>query len=523
MFTVSLLLWTLLVASTSSDQNQEESSDTGMVINFIDKIIKPFLDDNHHTNDSDTRLRTAEHTVLDEIKNVIRLKVMQLKPMLQDSENHNHTKIETDKSLNLEGNDETVILDVMPEKARRTKVKLAVRENQKLTETLKKKIEYYKQIRNHITLLLYKENTSNLTNRLITTTLDGMLALLIKKQCKWKSVYTGDLMKYLDMSSRNSMQNLKNNSRVLDEYRLACYLKPKEKNVETDRYRSVQSSIPSSDKRDERDNRDTVNHQDQCRIFIICSDELRDFLTITYNYLNKTAVATFQDYIAMYMKDVQKQTKPSHNVISSELDYLSTSAENEVKKIFINELEHFTLDENKNKIENIQHIKDFIKATTVKIKSRLFMLVNDHLNAVKIKVKLFSTVKKDLIVNLKMNMDNLCQLIGDKICEYFVLCNGIGTRRFNKPGEFTPKDDKIYFKVKLSFDAEMKDALARYQNLKSPARRGKTFSIYDFGKSLIDKIGRRNGYINVTRTSVGSTATTESVASSENMKTDQFF
>ncbi|KAJ8714876.1 hypothetical protein PYW08_004857 [Mythimna loreyi] len=311
LFRVFLLLWTLLVVPTSSDKN--EGSDAGMVINFIEKIIKPYIDNHNSVNDKPRQRTSDNDKIRTEIIQVIRLKVVQLRPMLQDKENHKNTKIEKDRRLNFEGNDETVILE-MPEKIRRTKVKLAVKENKNSSDTFKKKIENYKQIRKHITLLLDKENTSNFTNKLITTTLDEMLDLLIKKQCKWKSVYTGDLTKHLDKNSRRSMVKLRNKGKTLDQYRLACYLQPKNKDAAQNYYfRHDDPKIKPSDT--DLHQKNIEMDQNQCGTFIICSDELRNFLKITYNYLNDTAVATFRNYAAMYTRDVLKKTVPFHDIV----------------------------------------------------------------------------------------------------------------------------------------------------------------------------------------------------------------
>ncbi|KAJ8714874.1 hypothetical protein PYW08_004855 [Mythimna loreyi] len=572
----SLLLWTLLIATTSSNKHTF-MSDASIVSNLLEKIIKPYIDTSQIIV-SKPRKRTEDLTLknLTVIENAIRRNVKQLKPILQDNEINNYTKIETDNNLKLEGNDETTIIEIVPEnnkKANRRKTK-------ELTDTFQRKIENYKHLRHNISKLLENVKIDISTKKLITKTLDDMLTLLIERQCNVKYKDTDEVMNKLLKDTRKSMQSIQkvgqkvgpkvgqnndlanlragywepfrgldfhdetkgprvvfddiknfvyqilmNSWNVIDQYRVSCYLRykdtPSGPHGDPCRGPSCNNYITAQprafDKSLDRDSK--TKNKSYCDHLLVCTEELNAFLTKTYKSLNETAVDTFRTYAIMYMRDVRSENDiVDDSVVNRELEGLRVSAELKIHKIFMTEMDQFTQDALKTKKDvNIQLIKNFVTSMISQIKSGLYTLVLEKLTE---KATIFSKIKDDLLVNLRMGMDSLNDHIVNTICDSFILCNGqtngSGTRRFIKRN---PKKD-VYVQLEIALDDKMKDSIANFS--RQHMNLIKTFKNTSYYRSLVDTIGRRMySYVNVTRTTVGSTVTTPS--SRQKGKTEKFF
>ncbi|KAJ8712122.1 hypothetical protein PYW07_004964 [Mythimna separata] len=609
----SLLLWTLLITSASSNK-QKFISDASMISSLIEKIIKPYVESNqivvgkprqraedisikphkksHQVIVGEPRYRADEDITIDpyiesnqiivdkprqsieediiikhtktSVENAIKRNLIKLKPILQDDELNNNTKIDTDNSLKLEGNDETTIIELVPENNRKPNT----RKTKELTDTFQRKIENYKQLRHNISKLLENVKTDSSTKMLITKTLDDMLTLLIERQCNLKHKDTNEVMNKLLTDARKSSiqkvgkkkeretissqpqtvpegywapfrglefhdetngprvvmadiknfvyQILMNSWNVVDQYRVSCYLRYKDKPSEPSEHndntcthsRCKMTAQPRAFARSL--NGDSKSKDTQCDNWFVCTEELSAFLTKTYKSLNDTAVDTFRTYATMYMRDNKGENDIiNENVVTNELEGLRVSAEIKVHKIFMEEMDQFTQEALKTKKDvNIQLVKNFIAGMISQIKSSLYKLVLEKLTK---KAKLFSTVKDDLIVNLRMDLDNLNQEITDKICSSFELCNGKpngnGTRRFNKRN---PKDD-VYVQLDISLDDQLKDSLASFSQQNMPS--------IESIKNISYGLGRlRYSYVSVTRTTVSST-----VATQGSREQEQFF
>lgn len=495
------------MASGSSDDNNQ-MSDARLVSFFVEKIIKPYLE-NNTVIDRKQNVVNRIHTKED-IENAIRLKVIQMNPMLQDCDK-TREKLQTKKSIKIneiaetddDTDDETTIIEFVPKRNRNTNVK-----TKNTKQDIEKNIERYKQLKQNITLLLGKENTSILTNKLITKTIDEMLSLLIEGQCKWKSVDTRDLLNQLFRNTHKSMKNL--TDKELDQYKLTCYMRSRNK---------VVGGKPGFRRR-----KNILEVKNKCDSFKVCSDELRRFLNLVHKDLNDTAVSTFTNYAAMYIRDIKEKTALVNDDITSLLDNSIKSVENIVSEEFLDELEHFTLDTNKNRAANIEHISNFITVTSDQTKSNLSRFVDDQMST--LEIKFIKTIVDDLKDNLKMDIDKYKQQFKDKICDFFALGNhdtkGTNeTKRINKLRARHKDSDNVYVKVQLSFDDELKNSLLRFggRNLISN-------NTYELGKRpSLDKSVYRKQYtnVNVTRTTISSTFTTDGVVSSENVIVDQFF
>lgn len=531
LFTVLPLLWTLLIASSNADKIKGRLPDIGIISSFLEQFIRPYIDSIQVNSGSP---RAKEETAVDK---AIRLKMADLKPMLQDDaqQNDNDKNVETDDKLALEGNDETTIIEFVPKtnlNVKKNKTKESLREGKPETDPFKKNINKYKQLRRNIIKLLDKEKTASRTKKLITNTLDEMIAQLIESQCTWKHVDPPDLHTHVFRTHKDTHKSLNKLHKLSEKEwknlrkQYLNFLKFKEgeedsfmrqfhdffTNVINDtwnlsqrykvRCQLVKVGEDTSSKQYLR--QDKMVEKDQCDSFKVCTEELKDFLANFYTYLNDTSVSVFRNYAAMYVRDVNVDFGLDINVVVSVIDNISNTAERKVNKIFRKQLDKFTLDENKKKGANIQHINDFINTTVEQVKKGLKKNLDAELGAMK--TKLFATVKDDLNVNLRVDLNNLGKLFIDRICSFFILCNGkYAARRLEKPWMFRPKEtDKIYVKVQLTLDDELKESIAR------SGRFPKTWQGKDMTHRFVKHFKNDDlKYINVSVTRTTMTTTTE--------------
>ncbi|PZC73995.1 hypothetical protein B5X24_HaOG208453 [Helicoverpa armigera] len=518
-FRASILLWALF-ASTSSEKIKGRLPDVGIISSFLEQFIRPYIN-SFRVNKPNQRSKDES-----KVEKAIRQKIAALKPMLQDSEESDKPKVESENNLTLEGNDETTIIEFLPKaKIKNKKEEKPLLRDVKQEDPFQKNIQKYKQLRQDIKKRLEKEKTATATRKLITRTLDEMIAQMIERQCTWQTVDTTELKNKLfkgPKNARRSMTQLKklsNDDWMSLRKQYMNFLKfnhGKEddfmrqfhdffSNVMNDtlnlstRYKIRCQLIKVDDNRQAlRQNK--VVEKNPCDSFKVCSDELREFLTNFYTYVNDTAVSTFRNYAAMYIRDVKSDIEIDKDTVLSTCEKISNTAERKVSKIFRKQVENFTLDENKNKVANIQHIGDFITATTEEVKATLKKNLESELGSMK--TKLFATVKDDLAVNLKVDMENLGRLFNDRICTLFVLCNSRNSaRRQGNPWTFTPKKtEDIYVKVQLTFDDELKDSLRFGRQ-----RKWQGDMTHRFNKNLAAVEQRRYNNISLTRTTLGST------------------
>ncbi|CAH0694460.1 unnamed protein product [Spodoptera exigua] len=551
LFTAFLVLCAFSITSIHTEKVLPRSfSDVGIISTFLQKFIKPFIDSIHGKG----KLRNEEES---RVEKAIRLKISDLKPFLQDNEENDKKfeaenddikltdkMIETDNNLTLKGSEETTIIEFVP-KNRRSKDNLAygLKEEKQELDPFQNSIKKYKALRHDIEKALDKENCSSSTKALIKRTLDEMIAMLIERQCTWKSVDTTDLqnhifkqpknmrksMRYLEKLSNKQWMSLRkhylnflkinsdkedsfikqfhdffssviNNNWNLGKYKVRCQLdKIEDDNSEKKLY---QRQKPVKDT--------------NCDNFRVCTDELKYFFKSYYNYLNETTVSAFKNYAAMYSRDVKSEMEIDKDIVESTLDTISTIAEKKVIKIFRKRLGNFTLDEKKSKKANIDNIKNFIKLTKEKINNMLLQIVDYELSAMK--TKLFEDVKADLVVNLKADLDSVETLFTDKVCMFFVLCNGNNFAGAPSPSRrdynwvFKSNDvGKIYVKVQLSLDDELKNSLVTFGAQKR--RQGKDMtqsSLRRFDKPKSFRVEEfRQSNLTATRTTISSTTRLE--------------
>ncbi|CAH1639006.1 unnamed protein product [Spodoptera littoralis] len=497
-FKVLLLLCALQISSNKTEKISVNGlPNVGIISAFLEQFIKPYIESIHHDNKD--KPRTVEESKVDK---AIRLKMSQLKPLLEDGQcncdasRQADTKNETENNLTLNGNNETTIIEFVSD--RRSKDRSSLRENKQELDPFQRNMKRYKALRYIIKQALDKENAANSTKTLITRTLDEMIAMLIERQCTWKSVDTTGLnnrifnhpknirrsMKYLQKLSNKEWMSLRtqylnflrftndqknsfikqfheffssviNNTWDLTKYRVRCQLIKLD-----DKPQKGSLGIRNKNIVKETTQCDTIN-------VCVCEDELKYFLKNFHSHLNDTAVSVFKDYSAMYIRDFTGEIEIDKDIVGSTLDTLSKTAAKKVCKIYRKQLENFTLDEEKEKKANLDNINNFIKSTKGEVKTALLQIVDYELSAMK--TKLFKTVKDDLVVNLKADLDNMQTQYTEKVCSLFASCNGksiagapVAARRVDDSHwKFKPKDvDNVYVKVQLSLDDEFKDSLA---------------------------------------------------------------
>ncbi|XP_026735695.1 uncharacterized protein LOC113499412 [Trichoplusia ni] len=533
---VQLLIWTLVYESSNSESIKGHLPDINVISHFLEQFLKPYIQSVKLNNGSP--FRAKEETA---IEKAIRKKIAGLKPYLHDEESEENnlraTINETDDNLALQGNDETTIIEFVPKQNMKRDIKKykgksvmkAVNDDK---DSFRKNIKKYKQLRETIKHLLDKEGAGSKTKKVITRTLDDMLSQMVESQCTWKPPEKNtqnhvfrtqkSTHKSLDKLHKLSNQEWKN---LRKQYLNFLKFRKHHEDSFINQFHDFFSDMMNDTwflsshykvkcqlvKIGEDTGQKIVLRQDQsldknkCEGFKICSNELKEFLTNFYKYVNDTAVSTFRNYAAMYIRDVNVDFGLDKDIVVTVIENLSNTVEKKVSKLFKKELEKFTLDEEKRKNENIQHINNFISAIIDRAKKTLKKSLDGELGAMK--TKLFVTVKDDLNVNLKVDMDNLQKLFVDRICTVFLLCNGkYASRRQQKPFSFGNKDtDNIYVKVQLTLDDELKDSIASSGSLVQ-AWDGKDMTHRLFNNFKID-VKKYDG-LNITRTTISSNAIT---------------
>ncbi|CAD0202765.1 unnamed protein product [Chrysodeixis includens] len=539
---VQLLIWTLVYGSENSDSIKGRLPDLSVISSFLEQFLKPYIQSVKHNNFSPFRAR--EETAVDK---AIRKKIEGLKPYLNDEEDDEKTVRaslnETDDNLALEGNDETTIIEFVPKanmkpEIKTYKSKILPKQNTTNTtnehkDSFRRNIQKYKELRETIKRLLDKEGAESKTKKVITQTLDDMLSQMVERQCTWKPpdkaklqspVFRAQKDTHKSLAKLHKLSNQEWNNLRKQYTNFLKFRKHHDDSFMTQFHDFFENMMNDTwflasnykikcqlVKREEDTPQQIVLRQDptldknQCNRFKICSGELKEFLTNFYKYVNDTAVSTFRNYAAMYIRDVNVDFGLDKDIVVTVIENLSNTVEKKVSSLFRKELDKFKLDDNKKKDENIQHINDFLSGVIERSKKALKRSLDRELATMK--TKLFVTVKDDLNVNLRVDLDNLQKLFVDRICTVFQLCNGKSSgRRQHGPFSYKTKDtNNIYVKVQLTLDEELKDSIAATGALVQ------SWNGTDLTHRVLENLhqqARKFLGLNVTRTTISSTATT---------------
>lgn len=444
------------------------------------------------------------------VNKAIQEKIAELKPFLQDDDDI----LETDK-ITLDDSDETTIIEVAPN----VKPKKGNVRKGKQTNATTNDIDLYKDLREKIKRYLNKETMSAKTRKRILKTVDALIAQILGNQCSWKSSDDfekiavkmrnhgfGPILKAHNLSKQewehfktqyielhqdkhiaetlslfNKFQDLF--SRIINDtttlskrYKIKCHL------VDLN-----QSEIDTLRKGSNMFRED--NHEDECRTFKICSEELKSFMIDFYKAINDTAVSTFRNYAAMYSNDVNSDTSREQNYFIALIYNTSNTVESKISKIFVKETAKIELDKGKDKRENINNLMQYVKNTVGHVKKRLMKNLEKYLKS--FKARLLMTVKEDITVNLDVELGNLERDFITRICTAFLLCNARYWRRRENDVKSNPKlqidGKKVYVKVQLSVNDKLKDDITRNRNL--------FFTNFDSYKKGIRRVHDRNSAI----------------------------
>ena len=215
--------------------------------------------------------------------------------------------------------------------------------------------------------------------------------------------------------------------------------------------------------------------------------------------MKNVAVSSCANYTDLYLKEVKESNKTLKDFVTSELKSLGDFTGKEFNKIFSRQLKLFTLDKNKGKMANIQHINNFQIVLREEIIKSVTKVVDNKFTA--LNSSFYLDVRDDYVENFRLDLEAFSDEFIGEICEFFEECNGHsirkknGPRRFNKPGKLSPGN--VYVEVQQSLDDKLEDTL----HLASTS--GKSVQTSRLGKSVIRAFDQRKySYVDVTRTTI---------------------
>ncbi|XP_028164018.1 uncharacterized protein LOC114355394 [Ostrinia furnacalis] len=528
--------------------------DLTTLLEFVQTFITPYLKPGAFN--AEPTFRALKES---SVENVIQKKIAELKPLLQDYDVETKTKDEENDNLTLEGNDETTIVEFVPNNNKHKH--LRKKEEKRIPDPLRAKINNYKKIRREIKAALMKENVTKDTRNLVTNTLDGIMARLLSNKCLWKSTPDNELSK-----SQNRVHNTisiaskwnKQWDKLKKQYLIYAKHQPdsfqgtklflffeqfheflahivKDLEVMADKYKIICKVVSNNGQeilfendvglRQGTPKDNNMKTKVKCEYFKICSQELSKFMTDFYIALNDTAVSTLRNYASMYVRDVNNEDSQEKDDVASVITNLSLVAEDKTIKIFKRTTGDFQLNHVKDEKANIKALKSYIKNTIRDTITLIKMDLDTGLES--LRVRLQQNIKKDLIVNIDVDLGNLERDLKSRICSVFSVCNGkFAGRKFMESDEHSHYTNRnnVYVKVQLSLDDELKDSLALKKSsdlinplLKAAARDLKSQKTirYRYKPTMMYRRNKefdKYAMINVTRTTLNDSTTLSTTA-----------
>lgn len=425
----------------------------------------------------------------------IKERIKEWRPLLQDDEGTVVDTIDPDSDdrLTLEGEDETTIVEFPLE------IKNNLRHANDTSESYQA-IQRYKLLRNKIKSVLDTEAVSHKTKKLVTNTLDDMIAHMIGNQCNWKNgidkrpkaksknrvdpiamarTWNEEWQKlkfqYLDtvktkkeeknplfQQFQHLISNITKDIKLLSkDYRIECRLvvDDEEKRKEMLKVGDLDQIRTMADKNilKDKDQLKNLNANDStCDTFKLCSDELSDYLNDFYINLNESVVTTLTNYAAMYSRDVVDEDE--RDAAISLVLYTSRTVRDTIKTIFKRHTMKIKFSNDKNKDVNIKALNEYIDRIMKSTKKRVKNVLANNLQS--LKARLMDTISKDVSVNLDVELGNLERDLRGRICTIFELCNGrYISRRRQEGGKLIGDKNSVYVKVHLALDDNIKDQL----------------------------------------------------------------
>ncbi|KAL0870942.1 hypothetical protein ABMA27_004768 [Loxostege sticticalis] len=458
--------------------------DLATLFKIVQAFIGPFVDS--VGDSSATELRTLEE---ESVAKVIKKKIEELKPFLQDNDEIKLRKDDEDNNLTLEGSEETTIIEFVRNDKLKQKDNLRNKENKEKETTLKSKVDKYKVTRRKIKELLRSEKVSKKTQGLVINTLDEMMSKLLENKCTLNSENVNqiqkktdntvptvtdwneglnEIKKYLILRSGNNstevfpgvklflmiekiyefLTQVSKDADELRDYKLNC----KFVKQNTKRTKNKENTVLRSGKKTSN----TIKKH-KCEHFQICSQELSNFMANLFIKLNDTAVSNLRNYAAMFARDVNTEDSQEIEHVVTVINKTSDLAEHKITTTFKKQTNDFKLNADKDEDANYYALKYYIKDNIGSAKT----FIKEELNSPQSSLQL--TVRNDISVNLDVDLDNLQRDLKSRICPTFSTCNSKQVeRRYGYSGDVRfPNKNSVYVKVQVSLDDEIKNSIAR--------------------------------------------------------------
>lgn len=241
---------------------------------------------------------------------------------------------------------------------------------------------------------------------------------------------------------------------------------------------------------------------DICRDFRVCSEELREFLTIFYRSLNDTVVQTFTNYAAMYDRDIVVDEDEEKNGVITTICHAGDLVRERVSKAFVRTTAGIKLDQNKDRKMNIAVLREYVKHTIKAVNKTVSKNIDADIRA--LKIRLVSIIKQDLRYNLGSDLGNFEADVIKQICSFFITCNGNLAKpsksQYLLRNKFTASRAKSN-RIVVNHDSSLNSNLKRkLMNNHKPIRQDRS----EEAVTVRSRYGLNNSNITVTRTTATS-------------------
>ncbi|XP_060804948.1 uncharacterized protein LOC132902742 [Amyelois transitella] len=494
----------LILGTTKSIEPQMDGY--AVIANILQTLFKAYT---HKLRESRNFVDHKELNLESSIEKAIKQKIDELRPFLEDNERNsqnfdNGLIDDRDDNVTLEGDEETTIIEFIPHKEM-AKQELRINEPQ---PQFKDNVKKYKKLRDQIKEALLKESVSIKTQKLVTNTLDSMLAQMVRSNCpdedgidnnvyreklrngrlaqtkdltkNWTAQWNAIKEKYDEVWSNSFsertnpakklylffeqiqeflIQIVNDTDNISNNYKVVCKLVKKDEANEKDNFNDMRASNVRAG---------NFNKKVKCLHFKVCSSELENFMSYFYKNLHETVANTFRNYMAMYQSDVNSDGSGEKEMVIAVVNKLGAAAKHKVKKIFKSETSTFELDHDRSAEENMKLIKAYVHNIIQQCINGIKSNVNSSVMDESLRTKLVLTLKQDLAANINVDLENLEADMKAAVCKDFSTCNGNLRRDLDgdNPASRRHGDsdnnskNKVYVKLQFTLDKKLKKNIA---------------------------------------------------------------
>ncbi|XP_048482267.1 uncharacterized protein LOC119693457 [Plutella xylostella] len=171
-----------------------------------------------------------------------------------------------------------------------------------------------------------------------------------------------------------------------------------------------------------------IENTDECPSFVVCSEDLQNFLLDFYKSLLETTNAALQPYAAMYSGYVSPKGDVGKQVVE-EVKMAKIAIKSEIAKIYEKAVNSFQLSKNKNRNENTGIIKEFILETIKQVKEAIPETIK-KVKSSRLRASLQHKIANDVYMSVGSQLDSVGNLLKKDICTIFYSCiSRISTKR----------------------------------------------------------------------------------------------